>query len=326
MTNYKWGIIGPGRIAVNFCEQFPAGQTLYGVASAHSQEKAAALASQFKIPHVYSSHEELLADPAIEVVYIATTNNVHYDNIKAALLAGKHVLAEKPITLNASQLVELNTLAQSKHLILMEAQTIYHMPLYPKLLEFVAQHPAQVGRLKSLQAALGMFVDPNETAGRLLNPELAGGALLDLGIYTLSFARRFMTATPKLEKTVMVPTATGVDDTSVTLLSNSHQELGSFSLSLSARQPEVGYAVYEHGYFMVEHFLRPERAIFVDGATGKQQVITAGANQQAMGYEASDMATAIETGANPTAAWTQETMAIMTAMREQWGLVYPNEK
>lgn len=324
MTNYKWGIIGPGRIAENFGEQFPAGQTLYGVASGHSLEKAQAFAAKFNVPHVYPSHEALLADPAIDVVYIATTNNAHYENIKAALLAGKHVLAEKPITLNSAQLTSLNELANSKHLILMEAQTIYHMPLYPELLRFAKAH--QLGQLKSIQASLGMHVDAADKSGRLLNPDLAGGALLDMGIYALSFARRFMTATPKLEKTVMTPAVTGVDDTSVAIISNANHELGSFSFSLSARGPEIGYAIYEGGYFIVNHYLRPEQAIFVDGATDQQQVITAGENKRAMGYEVTDMATAMATGTNPTAAWTVDTMNLMTAMREQWGLVYPDER
>lgn len=324
MTNYNWGIIGPGRIAVNFCEQFPAGQTLYGVASAHSPEKAQAFATKFQIPHVYASHEALLADPAIDVVYIATTNNAHYENIKAALLAGKHILAEKPITLNSQQLTELNALAAKQHLILMEAQTIYHMPLYNELIHFAVDH--DLGQLKSIQASLGMHVDPADKTGRLLSPALAGGALLDMGIYALSFARRFMTATPKLEKTVMTPAVTGVDDTSVAIISNANHELGSFSFSLSAAGPEVGYAVYERGYFVVNHYLRPEKAIYIDGATGEQHVITAGANAQAMGYEVTDMATAIATSENPTATWTVDTMALMTAMRQEWGLVYPDEQ
>ncbi|MCH4056941.1 MAG: Gfo/Idh/MocA family oxidoreductase [Lactobacillaceae bacterium] len=324
MTNYNWGIIGPGRIAVNFCEQFPEGQTLYGVASAHSLAKAQTLATEFKIPHVYPSHEALLADPKIDVVYIATTNNAHYENIKAALAAGKHVLAEKPVTLNSAQLAELNQLAADKKLILMEAQTIYHMPLYQRLLEVVQEK--KLGNLKSVQASLGMHVDLADKTGRLLNLDLAGGALLDLGIYALSFARRFMTATPKLEKTVMIPAETGVDDGSVAIISNANQELGSFSFSLSARGPEVGYAVYERGYFIVNHYLRPEQAIFVDGETDQQQVITAGENKRAMGYEVLDMATAVETGTNPTASWTVDTMALMTAMRQEWGLVYPDEK
>ena len=301
MTTVHWGVIGPGRIAENFGREFPADQTLYGVASDHSPEKAQAFARKFQIPHVYASHAELLADPAIDVVYIATTNNVHADNIRAALLAGKHVLAEKPVTLNLTQLKALNQLAADRQLILMEAQTIYHMPLYPKL-------------------------DPTDQTGRLLNPQLGGGGLLDMGIYALSFARRLMTAPPQLAQTVMVPTKTGVDNLSATVVTNAHHELATFSFNLLPAAPELAYAVYEHGYFLIDRYLRPDQAVYVDGRTGERQTITAGHRDQAMGYEAQDMAQAIATGQNPTQAWTRDTMALMTAMRQAWGLTYPQEQ
>ena len=324
MPNYRWGIIGPGHIAENFCQQFPAGQTLYGVASAHSPEKAQAFAQKFQIPHVYADHAALLADPAIDVVYIATTNNVHFENIRAALLAGKHVLAEKPVTLNTVQLRTLMALADQRHLILMEAQTIYHMPLYDELAAQVRQR--QLGRLRSLHASFGLHTLPDNPTGRLLNPQLGGGGLLDMGIYALSFARRLMTAAPQLEKTVMVPTATGVDDISATVIANAHHELGTFSFNLVPNAPEIGYAVYDRGYFIVDHYLRPEQAIFVDGTTEEQSVIRAGHTDQAMGYEVTAMGHAIATGENPTQAWTLDTMTLMTAMRAAWGLKYPEER
>lgn len=324
MTTVHWGVIGPGRIAENFGREFPADQTLYGVASDHSPEKAQAFARKFQIPHVYANHAELLADPAIDVVYIATTNNVHADNIRAALLAGKHVLAEKPVTLNLTQLKALDQLAADRQLILMEAQTIYHMPLYPKLLQVV--HDQQLGKLQSLHAAFGLGSDPTDQTGRLLNPQLGGGGLLDMGIYALSFARRLMTAPPQLAQTVMVPTKTGVDNLSATVVTNAHHELATFSFNLLPAAPELAYAVYEHGYFLIDRYLRPDQAIYVDGRTGERQTITAGHRDQAMGYEAQDMAQAIATGQNPTQAWTRDTMALMTAMRQAWGLTYPQEQ
>lgn len=322
MSTYRWGIIGPGRIATQFCQQFPQEQQLAAVASSHDSDKLRDFATQFNIPHVYTSHASLLADPDIDVVYIATTNNVHFDNIKAALQAGKHVLAEKPITFNPTRLNELTRLADSKHLILMEAQTIYHMPLYPKLLDFVADH--HLGHLKTIQASFGLNADATDTEGRLLNRQLGGGALLDMGVYSFSLARRFMTAAPRLEATLMQPTTTQVDDTSVSIITNDHGELGTFNFHLTSPAPQTATIVYENGYFIIDHYLRPEAAIFVDG-NGNRQTITAGNTAQAMGYEATDMATAIDTGTNPTSTWTDDVLALMTTLREQWHLVYAGE-
>lgn len=239
MTNYHWGIVGLGRIAHNFAKFFPAAQTLYGVA-ARDIDRAQAFADEFNVPKAYGSYADLFADPDIDIVYVATTHNFHYANIKAALLAGKHVFAEKSITLNARELSELITIAKQKHLILMEAQTIYHMPLYPALDDAVAD----LGKLRTIQVSFGInATDPQD---RLLNPDLAGGALLDIGIYALSFVRRLMSASPKLVATQMTRSATGVDDQSSFLLTNDHGEQATVVLNLQAMMPKVGLAAYDH--------------------------------------------------------------------------------
>lgn len=323
MKNYNWAIVGPGRIAEDFCSEFPSEQTLYGVASSHDPNKAKQFAKKFNIKHTYQDYEDLLNDPQVDIVYVATTNNFHFDNIRQALTAGKHVFSEKPVTLNTSQLQELITISKEKHLILMEAQTIYHMPLYDRLTGFIRAQ--QLGKLKSIQVSFGMHIDKTQTKDRLLNPNLAGGALLDMGIYAISFARRFMTAAPKLVATQMVPTATGVDDVSTYLLTNDHNELCTMNFNMLADMPTIGYVIYENGYFIIENYLRPENAVFINADTGEKQLITAGKTDIAMGYEALDMAKAVETGDNDTLDWTIQTMNVMTQARKDWDFKYPNE-
>lgn len=318
MTNYRWGIVGLGRIAHNFATFFPNTQTLYGVA-ARDQTRAAAFAKQFNVPKTYPDYASLFADPDIDIVYVATTHNFHYENIKAALLAGKHVFAEKTITLNAQELAELIAIAKQRHLILMEAQTIYHMPLYPALDAAVKDF----GRLRTIQVAFGInATDPKD---RLLNPELAGGALLDIGIYALSFVRRLMSATPKLVATQMTRSATGVDDQSSFLLTNADGQQATVVLNLQAVMPKVGMAAYDRGYVQISEYPRADHATIA--VTGSElTTLSAGDQHHAMAYEINDMAQAVDTGDNPTLTWTYDTAVIMSQAREAWGFYYPNEQ
>ncbi|WP_461224640.1 Gfo/Idh/MocA family protein [Lacticaseibacillus suihuaensis] len=320
MSNLRWGIIGLGRIAREFVAQFPAGQTLYGCA-ASAPERAVAFAKDLAVPHVYDSYQTLCADPAIDVVYIATTHDFHAGNIRLALEAGKHVLCEKPITLNGRQLAALTALAAKKRLVLMEAQTIYHMPLYQAIAGFAKDHA--VGPLRLVQASLGEQV-PVNLEDRFYNPQRAGGGLLDMGIYPLSLARRFMTARPELVATAATKAVTGVDLTSTLVLTNAQGEQAVLVTSLAARLPNRAYLTFASGSFEIINFGRAAQATWLPNA-GEPVTVSAGATSLAMGYEAQAMAQAVATGANPTAVWTADTMAVMDAARGEWGLRYPGE-
>lgn len=318
MSNYHWGVIGLGRMAHSFAKFFPDSQTLSGVA-ASDVTRAQSFAKAFNIPHVYPDYASLFADPNIDIVYVATTHNFHYQNIKDALLAGKHVFAEKSITVNARQLSELIAIAKQKHLILMEAQTIYHMPLYPALDEAVKD----LGALRSMQVSLG--INATDPADRLLNPDLAGGALLDIGIYALSFVRRFMSATPKLIATQMTRASTGVDDRSSFLLTNDQDVQATVMLSLQAPMPKAALLVYEGGYVQIDTYSKADHAtLYVTGQEPK--TLTAGDWHHSLAYEIVDMAKAVDTGDNPTLAWTYDTAVLMSQAREAWGFYYPNEQ
>ncbi|MBP5845139.1 Gfo/Idh/MocA family oxidoreductase, partial [Lactiplantibacillus plantarum] len=158
-----------------------------------SQEKANAFAAEHNIPKAYGNLDELLADEQVDIVYVATPHNYHIDTILPALRVGKHVLSEKAITMSSTQLAIAKEVAASNHLILAEAMTLYHMPLYEKLHDFAAER--HLGDLKMIQASFGSFKEPDPT-NRFFNPDLAGGALLDIGVYALAFVEEFLTAKP----------------------------------------------------------------------------------------------------------------------------------
>ncbi len=314
MTNYNWGIVGLGRIATSFATFFPRNeQTLYG-AAARDLARAQAFAQEHDIPHAYGSYTDMFADSAIDAVYIATPHPFHYAQIKEALLAGKHVLAEKSITMDSAELNELVALAASKHLILMEAQTIYHMPIYPTILTYATDH--DLGALKTIQVSFGSYA-PFNPEDRLLNPALGGGALLDIGVYALSFARRFTQSPLELLATQMSPTSTGVDGQSSFLLRTKDGVQITVALNLQAKMPKQGIVAFERGFFTLDQYPRADKATFTTPDL-QSQVLEAGDTTAALATEVHDFATAIDTAMNPTLDWTINVMDIMTDARKQW--------
>jgi predicted dehydrogenase len=183
----KWAIMGPGDISVAFLNDLRlAGMHLEAVGS-RSLDRAESYAKKHSISSAYGSYEELVADPHVDIVYIATTNNAHFANAKLALSSGKHVLLEKPFTLDAAQAMELVGISRSKNVFLMEAMWTRFLPNHSVLFEKLDQ--GLIG------TPLYLFADhnqnlPKHSHQRLYDPALGGGSLLDLGVYPISLAHR----------------------------------------------------------------------------------------------------------------------------------------
>ncbi|KRM20979.1 Gfo/Idh/MocA family protein [Latilactobacillus graminis] len=323
MTTLNWGIIGLGNIANSFATYFnqPDGR-IYGAAS-RSLDKAQTFADQYNIPHAFGSYAELLADDHIDIVYIATPHNYHFESIIASLEAGKHVFCEKAITMNRRQLNAAKALAAKKNLVLAEAMTIYHMPLFTEIEhQQVAQ---QLGALKSIQVSFGSYKEL-DSSNRFFSPALAGGAMLDIGVYALSFARRMMTAKPELIATQWVPSESGVDQQSTLLLNNAHHEMVTVTLNIHAKMPKQGVLVYENGYITVDDYPRPDKATLTF-PNGRVTTIAAGDATNAMNYELHDFQEIVRGHQpNDTLELSSDVMDIMSAARAEWGFVYPFEK
>ena len=233
MKQYRWATLGCGVIAHELAQAMAErGQTLYAVAN-RTPEKAAAFAAQYGIPKVYAHLEEVFADPDVDILYISTPHNTHISFLRQALAAGKHVLCEKSITLNSTELEEALTLAQEHHVVLAEAMTIYHMPLYRKL-QAVIQSGA-LGKLRLVQMNFGSDKEYDMT-NRFFNRSLAGGALLDIGVYALSFVRWFFSSSPTEVLSQVKFAPTGVDESAGILLKNKEEEMATVLLSLHAKQ------------------------------------------------------------------------------------------
>lgn len=323
MKKLNWAILGPGSIAHQFAEGMQGlNREIYAV-GARSLEKGQVFADQYGIKNVYDDFDVMLADSIIDVVYIATPHSNHYEFIMKSLHNGKHVLAEKAITVSSAELDDINALAKEKGLIVKEAMTIFHMPLYKKLREIVDS--GAIGKLKIIQVAFGSAKEKN-LKNRFYNMDLAGGALLDIGTYALSFARYFLSGTPDEVLTTMKKFETGVDEQSGILLKNKEEELAVVSLSFRAKVPKRGVIACEEGFITVDEYPRADRATVTYTATGKVEEIEAGETDKALEYEITAMEESIAAGENTTYQLTNDVIAIMSDVRSQWGIKFPFEK
>jgi len=163
-------------------------------------------ADKYGIEKVYDAIDDVFIDPAVDIIYISTPHNTHIHYLRKALAAGKHVLCEKAITLNSEELEEALQLAKENNVILAEAMTLYHMPVYKQL----RKAAENLGELRMIQMNFGSYKDYDMT-NRFFNRNLAGGALLDIGVYALSCIRYFMSEAPSSMVSQVKLAPTGVD-------------------------------------------------------------------------------------------------------------------
>ncbi|HFU3701454.1 TPA: Gfo/Idh/MocA family protein [Streptococcus suis] len=320
---YKWATLGTGVIANELVQALQAmGGNLYSVAN-RTYDKGVEFAQKYGIEKVYPEIDDVFEDPEVDIIYITTPHNTHINYLRKALKAGKHVLCEKSITLNSEELAEAIQLAEENQVILAEAMTIFHMPIYRQLSEVVAS--GKLGDLKMIQMNFGSYKEYDMT-NRFFNKNLAGGALLDIGVYALSFVRWFMTEKPNQVLSQVKLAPTGVDEQVGILLSNDAGEMATIALTLHAKQPKRGTIAYDKGYIELYEYPRGQKAVITYTEDGSQEVIEAGETTKALSYEVADMEKAVAGIENTMhLAYTQDVMGIMTQLRKEWGLVYPEE-
>ena len=324
MIRYRWATLGCGVIAHQLAEAMKAqGATLYSVAN-RTKAKAEQFAAQYGIEKVYDTIEEVFEDENVDVIYISTPHNTHLPYLKQALAAGKHVLCEKSITLNSKELAEAAALAKENQVILAEAMTIYHMPIYKELKKRI--QAGEFGSLKLIQMNFGSYKE-YDMENRFFNRHLAGGAMLDIGVYALSFVRYFMSSKPEEVLSQVTYAPSGVDEEAGILLKNKEQEMATVLLSLHAKQPKRGMLSFDRAYVELYEYPRGEEAVITYTEDGHQEVVRAGKTAQALEYEVLDMEAAIAGEADEMQfALTEDVMDLMTTIRAQWGLTYPEEE
>lgn len=280
MKKYNWGLIGTGKIT----NLFAAGLTsldqarLYAIGS-RAQSTADIFAEKWNVVRAYASYEDLYADPEVDIVYIGTPHNFHFRNVVDALIAGKHVLCEKPFTINANEARELVALARQKKLFLMEAMWTRFQPWYGVVKQMLEAN--RLGPLLHIKADLSFRFDVGPEH-RIYNRDLAGGVLLDMGIYPIALASAFM-GKPREIMSMAHLYETGVDD-QVSMLfkydSGAIAELGCSSRYLSKNNATLHGS---KGFIELHGMLfRPEKISFHEQG---QQAIDIDTSCTSNGYQ-----------------------------------------
>ena len=302
-----------------------AGRRLSGVAN-RTHEKAVAFAERHGVAKVYDTVEDLYADPEIDAVYVTTPHNTHIRYLRAALAAGKHVLCEKSITLNSAELDEARAIAREHGVVLMDATTILHMPLYRVLLARAAS--GEFGRMNLAQLNFGSYKEYGDLTNRFYNINLAGGAMLDIGVYALSLMRLFMESQPTEVVSLGNLASTGVDEAGGIVCRNAEGQLGVVSLTIHSKQPKRAVLSFDKCYVEISEYPRADSATIVWTADGRRETVAAGTEGYALCYEMADLERAVAGDADAaslidTAA---DVMELMTRLRADWGVTYPEER
>ena len=323
MKKLKWGILGPGSIARDFAQALNrVNGEVYAVAS-RNKERAEKFARENNVKKAYGSYDEIIKDKDIDVVYIATPHSNHYEYIIKSLNNNKHVLCEKAITVNEKELEEALKIAREKNLVLEEAMTLFHMPLYEKVIKKINNE--DLGKVNMVQVSFGSFKEYDEN-NRFFNLDLAGGALLDIGTYALSFARYFLSSMPEEILSTVKKAKTGVDEESGIILKTKEDEIATISLAFRSKMPKRGIVSCDNGFITIDNFPRANKATinYLDGAV---EVIECGEEEKALDYEVIFMEERIkENKESNSIDLTYDVTKIMNKVRKDWGIVYPFEK
>lgn len=248
----NWGFIGFGRIARKFLESLQSveGEVPYAFAS---RSNAAALKEEFPEARIYESYEALLMDPHVDIVYISTTHNFHCGNTLAALNHNKHVVCEKPMGISYAETKVMCDLAREKQLFLLEAMWMRFLPAYREAIERAKS--GEIGKVKYMTASFGFrSEDKLTTGGRLLNPDLAGGALYDVGVYPLTIVSDLFGWEPKDFSAHAIKSDTGVDETIQVQFDFGNDQLAQVVGSFTMHTNKEACIYGEKGYIKLPRF------------------------------------------------------------------------
>ena len=322
----KWGIMGPGRIAHKFAQSLKCSEAAEMTAvGSRSIERAEKFAKEYGVSRSYGSYADLAADTDVDIIYVATPHPAHFECTMLCLKAGKAVLCEKPFTLNASETKVLIKTARASKLFLMEAMWMRYLPAIVKVRELLTQ--GAIGETRMVKTDFGNRI-PWEPSGRLLNPELGGGALLDVGIYPVSFASMVLGASPTKLTGVAYLGETGVDEQFSAVLGYEAGKIATLSGAVRTSLINEARIIGTDGYIRVPDFWRASTLeLYQNGKMEKFELPF-----RATGYihEAEEAMYCLREGLTESSVMpldeSLKIMKILDTLRKQWGLKYPQEK
>ena len=322
----RWGILGTGWIAEQFVTDILANGITVTAVGSRSQGSADAFAERFGIPTAHGSYEALAADPEVDVVYVATPHPMHAENATLVLNAGKHALVEKPFTLNADEAEKLVDLAAEKNIVVLEAMWTRWLPHMVRLREILAA--GTIGDVRTVIADHNQKL-PSDPKHRINNPELGGGALLDLGIYPVSFAWDVL-GEPTTVNAISSPTATGVDRQTAILLGYADGQQAVLHTALDTAGPNSASVIGTDGWIAISGtFYVPTSFTVYDSAGTVVEEFDTTVAERGMQFQAWEAERLVAAGVTAGDVLPpSQSVAIMRTLdevRRQIGLAYPGE-
>ncbi len=322
----RWGILATGGIARAFARDLRTHGHRVTAVGSRSAESARAFAEEFGIAHAHGSYDDLVSDPDVDVVYVATPHNFHAANALAALGNGKHVLVEKAFTINADEARAVVEAARSKGLLVVEAMWTRFLPHMEFVRSIVAS--GRLGEIRFLHADHTQRL-PSDPAHRLNDPNLAGGALLDLGVYPLSFAHDILG--PPVEVTARgTLKETGVDASVATILRHPNGAVSTSYSSSETRGPNVATVLGTDGRLDIDAIWYAPASVTVRDVAGDvlerfEEPVTG----RGMQYQAAEVERLLGAGETASPLMTPDdsiaVMATMDEIRAAIGVRYPGE-
>jgi len=322
----RWGILAPGSIARQFATGLKSAKagSLVAVAS-RSLEKAEAFKNEFGATIAYGSYRELAESGEVDAIYIASPHTFHLEHTRLCLEAGKAVLCEKPMGINASEVGEMIQLATDKNVFLMEAMWTRFLPVIRKASEWIQE--GKIGKPMMMRGQF-CFNAPFNPESRLYDPALAGGAILDVGVYVIAMANMIFGSELVSNQSAFIPAESGVDRVSSGILQYKNGAIAQWASAVGL-QTEHAIVVYgDEGYLHLPDFWHGTRMEL--NVQGEDQVVWEQAlDGNGYNYQADEVAACLAAGKlqSNIMSWADSLNIhrTMDQARAQWGLKYPTE-
>jgi len=327
VSKFRWGILGTGAIARQFVRGLRAlsEAEMFAVGS-RSEASAAKFADTNNIPRRHASYEDLISDPDVDVVYIATPHPLHAENAALCLQAGKAVLCEKPFCVNAAEAEQVVELAREKRLFIMEGMWTRFFPLMEEVRRLVSQRA--LGEVRMLNVDFGFRADL-DPASRLFDPKLGGGALLDVGVYCVSFASMIL-GQPSGSVGLSHLGETGVDEQASVILEHEGGRLANLSIGIRTTTPQEATIMGTEGYIRIHAPWWRPKSMTIYRPGEESETVDAPVSGNGFNYEAAEVMRCLEAGKTESDVMPlEETVSVMRTMdriRAAWGLRYPGEE
>jgi predicted dehydrogenase len=327
MAVIRWGILGLGRIAHKFVQDLVTvpDVELLAVASTN-QQRADEFGAQYGAKHAFGSYDDLLTCEGLDVVYIATTHNHHFENTLMCLNAGIGVLCEKPFAMNREQVRQMVETARTKQVFLMEALWSRFMPSVQKAAE-LAENQA-IGQVKGLRADFG-FIAPVVPEKRMYNKALGGGSLMDIGIYPLFLSYLFL-GKPKTVRATAVFGATGVDEQCGMVLTYGENQLAVLNSTVVSKTETDAVLYGETGNIYLPGRFHEGDSVVHQPAEGEPQTFTFARTTWGYDYEAEHVSDCLRQKKTESPLWSLDDslnlIGLLDAVRAEAGIVYEEDK